>query len=1027
MLQSLVSVLKQGQILGSASQQPAGAMAEFLPSGQMPRLDEDEFVSDRVYKRLKHLVSPHVDSFDYFLQYGLDAAVEDLPPMEHTLGKELPFRIKVERVEVSAPSKREDLCDSLILTPRECRERHITYGGNMLATVAVTLFNVPSGDEEKKEEMEEDGSDDNDDESNSDSDSDNDKRKGRRKKWQTASSDQDKLAGAVEGTTFRLRVRLGDLPIMVQSSKCHLSSLEQHELVELKEEANECGGYFILNGIERVIRLLQVPRRNMATAIERGSFKNRGPTYSDRGVTMRCVRPDQSSVTMTLHYLNNGGATLKFVMLKQEFLLPVVLVAKALVDLSDKEFFDRVVAGDVQNTFLTTRLELLLRDASLYNLKTRNQCLAYFGSLLRAYLPIDNRTSDVDAGRYLVHRFIFVHCSSNAEKVDVLFHMLRKLYTFAQGNCAADNADALSNHEILLPGHLITMIVKEKLEEMLKAAKATLERECSLNKDRCLGEARINSMKLFQKHLDRSGSSLGGKVVSFLSTGNVVSSTGLDLMQVSGYTIVAERLNMFRYMSHFQSVHRGQFFTTMKTTTVRKLLPESWGFLCPVHTPDGGPCGLLNHMAREASIVCFPTELRMPTTPRGYVRVEPWFPPSAEDGDEEDEGGHGRGGAHKKHSKKHGKKDKEDSRPWQIITPLDLKRVLVALGMQPTATMSDGQAPFSSAHLPVLLDGVVLGSLESSLGASMVASIRRLKTTSCVLTQPGLSSPSVLDPTMEVAYFPMPAPDQRMGAAYPGLYLQTAAGRMLRPVLNLQTRKTEWIGPAEQVHMDIACLADDVRDETTHIELSPDAVLSHIAALTPFSDYNQSPRNMYQCQMGKQSMGTPAHAIKHRSDNKIYRIQNPQKPLVSTQAYREYGMNEYPQGTNAVVAVIAYTGYDMEDAMIINKSSFERGFGFGCVVKTMVVDLDEEEKRAASEGCRPALIFSNIKRPPLDDGAMAGEKFFDGAFCRTRTCGQWAVAAAVLLFLFFSPSSSYPLTLPLSPPSHSPRLRRDAL
>jgi len=953
-------------------------MSEFLPSGQMPQLDEDEFVSDGVYKRLKHLVSPHVDSFDYFLQYGLDAAVKDLPPMEHTLGKELPFRLKVERVEVSAPSKREDLCDSLILTPRECRERHITYGGSMLATVAVTLFDVPSGDQEEKDESDEDESDDDDDGSNSDSDSDSDsdkKKRGRRKKKQAASSDQDRLANATEGPIFRLRVRLGDLPIMVQSSKCHLSSLEQHELVELKEEANECGGYFILNGIERVIRLLQVPRRNMATAIERSSFKNRGPTYSDRGVTMRCVRPDQSSVTMTLHYLNNGGATLKFVMLKQEFLLPVVLVAKALVDLSDKEFFDRVVAGDSQNTFLTTRLELMLRDASLYNLKTRKQCLAYFGSLLRAYLPIDNRSSDIEAGEFLLHRFIFVHCSSNAEKADVLFHMLRKLYTFAQGNCAADNADALSNHEILLPGHLITMIVKEKLEEVLKGAKATLERECSLNKDRCLGEARTNSTKLFQKHLDRNGSSLGGKVVSFLSTGNVVSSTGLDLMQVSGYTIVAERLNMFRYMSHFQSVHRGQFFTTMKTTTVRKLLPESWGFLCPVHTPDGGPCGLLNHMAREASIVCFPTDLKMPTTPRGQVRVDPWFPPSAKDRDEEDEEHKGS----KKHGKKDGKKNK-DLGAWQIISALDLKRVLVALGMQPTATLTDGQARFSSTHLPVLLDGIVLGSLEASLGLQVVASIRRLKTTSAVLTEPRLSAPSILDPTLEVGYFPMPPPEQRMGAAYPGLYLQTAAGRMLRPVLNLQTRKTEWIGPAEQVHMDIACLAEDVREETTHMELSPDAVLSHIAALTPFSDYNQSPRNMYQCQMGKQSMGTPAHAIKHRSDNKIYRIQNPQKPLVSTQAYREYGMNEYPQGTNAVVAVIAYTGYDMEDAMIINKSSFERGFGFGCVVKTMVVDLDEEEKRAASEGCRPALIFSNIKRPPLDDGAMAGEKFFDGKF-----------------------------------------------
>ena len=55
---------------------------------------------------------------------------------------------------------------------------------------------------------------------------------------------------------------------------------------------------------------------------------------------------------------------------------------------------------------------------------------------------------------------------------------------------------------------------------------------------------------------ERFGSSIGGKIGTFLSTGNLISSTGLDLMQVSGFTVVAERLNIFRYMSHFQSVHR---------------------------------------------------------------------------------------------------------------------------------------------------------------------------------------------------------------------------------------------------------------------------------------------------------------------------------------------------------------------------------------------------------------------------------------------------------------------------------------
>jgi DNA-directed RNA polymerase I subunit RPA2 len=74
------------------------------------------------------------------------------------------------------------------------------------------------------------------------------------------------------------------------------------------------------------------------------------------------------------------------------------------------------------------------------------------------------------------------------------------------------------------------------------------------------------------------------------------------MQQSAGFTIVADKLNNTRYLSHFRSIHRGQYFTEMKTTTVRKLLPEAWGFVCPVHTPDGAPCGLLNHI----SMTCAP-------------------------------------------------------------------------------------------------------------------------------------------------------------------------------------------------------------------------------------------------------------------------------------------------------------------------------------------------------------------------------------------------------------------------------------
>lgn len=97
--------------------------------------------------------------------------------------------------------------------------------------------------------------------------------------------------------------------------------------------------------------------------------------------------------------------------------------------------------------------------------------------------------------------------------------------------------------------------------------------------------------------------SIGGishAVQSFLATGNAPSRSGLGLMQNSGLVVMAENINRMRYMSHFRAVHRGSYFTTMRTTEARQLLPDAWGFICPVHTPDGTPCGLLNHL----SITC---------------------------------------------------------------------------------------------------------------------------------------------------------------------------------------------------------------------------------------------------------------------------------------------------------------------------------------------------------------------------------------------------------------------------------------
>merc|ERR1719498_613163 len=114
-------------------------------------------------------------------------------------------------------------------------------------------------------------------------------------------------------------------------------------------------------------------------------------------------------------------------------------------------------------------------------------------------------------------------------------------------------------------------------------------------------------------------------------------------------------------------------------------------------------------------------------------------------------------------------------------------------------------------------------------------------------------------------------------------------------------------------------------------------------------------------------------------DNKVYKIQNPQKPIVRTEMYNEVNMDTHPQGTNAVVAVIAYTGYDMEDSMIINKMSFERGFGHGIVYKTKIIDAgDKNMDNFDKKQCK----FTNLKR--VGDGKPAqrfvSDQTADGIF-----------------------------------------------
>uniref|UniRef100_A0A2K6T812 DNA-directed RNA polymerase n=1 Tax=Saimiri boliviensis boliviensis TaxID=39432 RepID=A0A2K6T812_SAIBB len=602
-----------------------------LPNGpSLKHLTEPSYGIPREQQKaaLQELTRAHVESFNYAVHEGLGLAVQAIPPFEFAF-KDQRISFTILDAVISPPTvPKGTICKEASVYPAECRGRRSTYRGKLTADINWAVNGISKG---------------------------------------------------------IIKQSLGYVPIMVKSKLCNLYNLPPQALIEHHEEAEEMGGYFIINGIEKVIRMLIMPRRNFPIAMIRPKWKTRGPGYTQYGVSMHCVREEHSAVNMNLHYLENGTVMLNFIYRKELFFLPLGFALKALVSFSDYQIFQELIKGKEDDSFFRNSVSQMLRIVMEEGCSTQKQVLNYLGECFRVKLNVPDWYPNEQAAEFLLNQCICIHLKSNTEKFYMLCLMTRKLFALAKGECMEDNPDSLVNQEVLTPGQLFLMFLK-------------------------------GSLLLMELPTDR--------------------------------TVLREK------------------------------------------------------------------------------RIPPW---------------------------------------------------------------------------------------------------------------------------MEVVLIPMTGKP----SLYPGLFLFTTPCRLVRPVQNLELGKEELIGTMEQIFMNVAIYEDEVfAGVTTHQELFPHSLLSVIANFIPFSDHNQSPRNMYQCQMGKQTMGFPLLTYQDRSDNKLYRLQTPQSPLVRPSMYDYYDMDNYPIGTNAIVAVISYTGYDMEDAMIVNKASWERGFAHGSVYKSEFIDLSEKIKQGDS-----SLVF----------------------------------------------------------------------
>jgi DNA-directed RNA polymerase subunit B len=176
----------------------------------------------------------------------------------------------------------------------------------------------------------------------------------------------------------------------------------------------------------------------------------------------------------------------------------------------------------------------------------------------------------------------------------------------------------------------------------------------------------------------------------------------------------------------------------------------------------------------------------------------------------------------------------------------------------------------------------------------------------------------------------------------------------------------EYLDALEEENAYVAIKPEEITEEHTHLEVDASSIFGVVTGVLPYPEHNSGPRITMACAMAKQSLGTFLTNFNLRYDTRNYIIYYPQQPMVQTSIYKALKLSDKAAGQNCVVALTSYHGYNMADAIVVNKSAIERGLCRAAMFKTY-----ETEERLYPGGQK-----DKIEIPTAEVAGFRGEESY---------------------------------------------------